>query len=180
MHATNPLRLACDLRTLHGKNVRRLMARMNMTLQEVVEASGLDERTVRSIMQGVSRPHARTLHKLAEGLGVDVDELFQDSRQTGQSAFDRATNPSVTAAIDAQPELFADWTPAEFDDLFSRVAVGGELTEAGVLAAAETIGERRQLLGQVSLILESGEADLLREFVEMLYRRVTQVGITKC
>ena len=174
MRSTESPPLAWDLRTLHGKNVRRLMAQLNMTLQEVVEASGLDERTVRSIMQGVTRPHARTLHKLAEGLGVDVAELFQDPWQQGQAAFDRATNPAVTAAIDTQPELFADWTPVEFEELFSRVAVGGELTEKGVLAAADSIRQRREILGQVSLILESAEADLLREFISMLYRRVTQ------
>lgn len=164
-----------DLRTLHGTNVRRLMARLNLTLQDVVEASGLDERTVRSILQGVTRPHARTLHKLATGLGVEADELFQDLSQSNRAAFDQATNPAVSAAIDAEPEKFADWTVAEFDELFSHMAVGGELTEAGVLASAEAINARRQLINQVAVILESGEADHLREFVAMLYRRVTDI-----
>ena len=165
-----------DLRTLHGANVRRLMARLNLTLQDVVEASELDERTVRSILQGAARPHARTLHKLAAGLGVEADELFQDLSQTSRVAFDRATNPAVSAAIDARPELFADWTTSEFEELFSHMAVGGELTEEGVLTSAEAINARRQLFGQVAVILESGEADHLREFIAMLYRRVTDIS----
>ncbi len=168
--------LTHDLRTLHGANVRRLMARLNLTLQDVVEASDLDERTVRSILQGVTRPHARTLHKLATGLGVEADELFQDLSHTHRASFDRATNPAVSAAIDADPQRFADWTPAEFEELFSRMAVGGELTEEGVLTSAEAINSRRQLMSQIAVILESGEADHLREFVAMLYHRVTDVS----
>jgi transcriptional regulator with XRE-family HTH domain len=172
--------LAHDLRTLHGAtlhgiNVRRLMARLDMTQQDVVDATGLDERTVRSILQGVTRPHARTLYKLAEGLGVEADELFQDPYRHGQAAFDRASNPAVAEVIDARPELFADWTAADFDELFSRMACGGELTEAGVAASAEAMNARRQLLHQVAIILESGEAQLMREFVALLYRRVTSV-----
>lgn len=175
MSTTHAPPLAHDLQTLHGANVRRLMARLDLTLQEVVEASGLDERTVRSILQGVTRPHARTLHKLAEGLGVETDELFQDPYRGSQAAFDRATNPAVTEVIDARPELFVDWTAAEFDELFSRMACGGELTETGVAAAATAMNARRRLLHQVAVILESAEADLMRDFVALLYRRITTV-----
>jgi transcriptional regulator with XRE-family HTH domain len=169
--ATSPVNLA-DGRVLHGANVRRLMVRLNMTLAEVVLATGLDERTVRSILRGTTRPHARTLHKLAAGLGVDPDELFHDPRE-GLAAFDRAANPAAAQAIESRPELFAKWTRADFEELFSRVAVGGELTEEGALTAARTMNRRRELLTQVAVILESGEAELLREFVAMLFRRVT-------
>lgn len=175
MSATQSPPLNRDLRTLHGANVHRLMARLNMTQQDVVNASGLDERTVRSILQGVTRPHARTLHKLAGGLGVEADELFQDPYRDGQAAFDRATNPAVATVIDAQPELFAAWTAADYDELFSRMACGGELTESGVVASAEAMNARRQLWRQVAIILESGEAELMRELVALLYRRVTAV-----
>jgi transcriptional regulator with XRE-family HTH domain len=164
-----------DGRVLHGANVRRLMVRLNMKLAEVVEATGLDERTVRSILRGTTRPHARTLHKLAQGMGVDPDELFRDP-QGRAAAFDRAANPAAARVIDSYPELFAGWTQANFEELFSRVAVGGELTEHGAVAAARTMNSRRELMKHVAVILESGEAELLREFVAILYRRVTEVG----
>jgi transcriptional regulator with XRE-family HTH domain len=166
-----------DLRTLHGANIRRLMARLDMTLQQVVEATGLDERTVRSMSQGDTRPHARTLYKLAEGLGIDTDELFQDPFGVGNVEFDRATNPQVTQVIERHPEIFADWTDAEFAELYSRVAVGGELTEEGALAAAISMNARREVLYQASVILETAEADILREFIGMMFRRVTTVNI---
>lgn len=164
-----------DPGVLHGANLRRLMARLDMTLGQVVAATGLDERTVRSMLHGDTRPHARTLHKLAEGLGIDIDELFQDPYRTGQWAFDKATNPQVTLAIENHPELFADWNDVDFAELYSRMAVGGELTETGALAAATEMNARRELLYQVSVILETGEADLLREFIGMLFRKVTRV-----
>lgn len=167
-----------DLRTLHGANIRRLMARLDMTLQQVVEATGLDERTVRSMAQGDTRPHARTLHKLAEGLGVDTDELFQDPFGAGNVEFDRATNPQVTEVIERHPEIFADWTDADFAELYSRVAVGGELTEEGALASALAMNARREVLYQVSVILETSEADILREFIGMMFRRVTNLNAT--
>ena len=47
------------------------MVRQGLTLLEVVDATGLDERTIRSILRGTTRPHARTLHKLASGLGIE-------------------------------------------------------------------------------------------------------------
>jgi transcriptional regulator with XRE-family HTH domain len=163
-----------DCRTLPGANIRRLMARLDMTLQEVVDATGLDERTLRSMVQGHTRPHARTLHRLASGLGVSTDELFQDPLSAGQAAFDRATNPAVGEVLDRVPEYFVGWNPRDFDELFSRMALGGELTSEGVLAAAATMNARREVLHQVAVLLETHEADLVREFIDLLYRRATQ------
>lgn len=159
---------------LHGANVRRAMVRLNLSLADVVAATGLDERTVRSILRGATQPHARTLHKLAAGLGIDADELFVDPIGRGES-FDRDCNPAAAQAVDEHPELFVHWTPADFEELFSRVAVGGELTEAGALAAAQAMNARRELMKQVAVLLESAEAELLREFIALLYRRATAV-----
>lgn len=177
---SQPSTLPPDLRTLHGANVRRLMARLNMTQSEVVGATGLDERTVRSMLQGVTRPHARTLHKLADGLGVSTDELFQDPYQAGGSsfalaAFDRATNPIAAEVVDSHPKLFEHWTATDFNELFSRMAVGGELTEAGTLTMVHLMNDRRELMYQVAVVMESNEASLMRDFIKLLFRRVTDV-----
>jgi transcriptional regulator with XRE-family HTH domain len=153
-------------------NARRLIARLGMTQADVVAATGLDERTLRSLIRGETQPHARTLHKFAVGLGVDVNELYYDAR-TAAATFDRTTNPAVAEVVAANPAAFADWTDADFDELYSRVGLGGELTEAGALAAAEAMNQRREVLHQVALLLETAEAEHLREFVAMLHRRVT-------
>ncbi len=153
-------------------NVRRLMARDGLAYVDVVAATGLDERTVRGLLRGTNRPHARTLHRLAEGLGVASDELFQPPLASARQ-FDRATNSLVEAVVADHPDVFDGWTEADFNELYSRFGTGGALSESGVLAAAEAANAKRTLLQQVSVILESGESDLLKDLVEALYRRVT-------
>jgi transcriptional regulator with XRE-family HTH domain len=161
-------------RALHGENVRRIMVRQGLTLLEVVEATGLDERTIRSILRGTTRPHARTLHKLATGLGIDADDLFVDPVEEA-ARFDRRANPAAARIVHRHPELFAGWIPADFEEYFSRVGVGGELTEEGAIAYADATNRRRELMTQVAVILESAESEHLSEIVDMLYRRVTVI-----
>ena len=144
-----------------------------MTYVDVVEATGLDERTIRGLVRGANHPHARTLHKLAQGLGVEIDELFRPLGHTSPRQFDRATNSLVKAIVASRPELFENWSDAHFDELYSRFGAGGQLTESGVLAAAEAMNAKHELLREIGVILESSEAGLLSEFVQMLYRRVT-------
>ena len=154
------------------------MVQFGMTQNDVAAATGLDHRTLRNILRGNTRPHARTLHKLAEGLGISTDELYQtaaDDDALAAAKFDRATNPAVAEVIRAHPELFSDWTTDQFNELFSRMAVGGELTKEGALQAAEEMNAKRELMHQVAVVMESGEADLLSEFVQMLFRRITDV-----
>lgn len=161
-------------RALHGENVRRLMVRQGLTLLGVVEATGLDERTIRSILRGTTQPHARTLHKLASGLGIDADELFVNPVEEA-ARFDRRANPAAAQIVRRHPELFTGWAPADFEEYFSRVGVGGELTEEGALAYAAATNRRRELMTQVAVILESAESEHLSDIVDMLYRRVTVI-----
>jgi transcriptional regulator with XRE-family HTH domain len=156
----------------HGASLHRLMVRLNMSLAEVAAATGCDERTIRGILRGTSQPQARTLGKLAAGLGVAIEELYTDPQER-RAAFDRQCNPAVAELVDERPELFADWTAAEYDELFSRFAVGGELTTEGAVAAVESMNARRELLAKAALLLEGPDGTLLREFITLLYRRAT-------
>ncbi len=154
-------------------NIRRLMARHGLTFDDVVEATGLDARTVRGIVRGTNTPHARTLNKLAYGLGVSIDELFHATHLAPPQRFDRATNSLVESTVAAHPDVFRHWSAADLDELYSRFGTGGQLTEAGVLAAAEAMNAKRQVWKQISVVLESNESELLSEFVDLLYRRAT-------
>src|SRR6476469_9847866 len=149
------------------------MARDELTFEQVMAATELDGRTLRSLACGISHPHARTLHKLAHGLGVSIDEFFQPVARTAPRRFDRATNSLVDSCVAQHAKLFRGWSQNDFDELYSRFGTGGQLTEEGVLAAAQATNMKRDLWRQVSVILESGEADLLSQFVGMLYGRVT-------
>ncbi|MEX0611105.1 MAG: helix-turn-helix transcriptional regulator [Pirellulales bacterium] len=154
-------------------NLRRLMARDGLTFEEMVTATCLDERTLRALARGMNNPQARTLHKLARGLGVSIDEFFRPPGRLAPSQFDRATNSLIEGAVAGHAEVFSNWSEADFDELYSRFGTGGQLTEAGILAAAQAMNAKRDLWRQISIILESGEAELLAEFVELLYRRAT-------
>ena len=81
----------------------------------------------------MKKPHARTLHRLAAGLGISVDELFIDPAQLLYRSFDRLTNPMVEEVLENHGELFHGWTQADFDELNSRVGLGGPLTMEGAL-----------------------------------------------
>lgn len=154
-------------------NLRRLMARDGLTFEDVVAASELDERTLRAVALGRNNPHARTLHKLAEGLGVSSDELFLSPAVLSVRQFDRATNSLVEEVVAANVAVFEDWSNADFDELYSRFGTGGQLTESGVLAAAAAMNAKREVLRKASVVLESSHHELLTEFVAMLYRHTT-------
>jgi transcriptional regulator with XRE-family HTH domain len=159
----------------YAANLRRLMAREGLTLDDVIARSGLDERTIKSILAGVNRPHARTLHRLANGLGVSADELFQDPSLLLHRYFDRRTNPLVEETIEANPDLFAGWTEGDFDELYSRFGAGGALTTQGVLDAARIMQRNRQTHRKLALLLESSEADLVVDLIDVFYERIAAV-----
>lgn len=153
------------------------MAARGTTLVELAAATGLDQRTLRSILQQRSHPHARTIHKLAAGMNVAIDELLLPPglRQANLDgiALDRSTNAAVSALIAEQPDLFDHWTAAEFDEVFSQVGVGGPLTAEGIRAAAAAINRRRELWTRAAIVLDTDLGDLLSNMINLLYDRVT-------
>src|SRR5215831_13921550 len=155
----------------YAVNLRRLMAREGLTLADLISRSRLNHRTLKELLAGRRQPQPRTLHRLAGGLNVPVEELFQDPALLRHRLFDRHTNPVVDEVIAAYPQMFHGWTAAEFDELYSRFGTGGALTQEGALQAACAMNRRRELLAKVALLLETSEADLLESFLELLYRR---------
>ncbi len=161
----------------YAQNLRRLMARNGLTQRELAQRSGLNLRTLKSLLSSRTRPHGRTLQRLAAALGVPVDELFQDPSLLVHRMFDRQTNPVVAEVVQSEQELFHGWTEAEFDDLYSRFGHGGALTRDGAVTVARAINRRRNVQQQVALLLETNEGDLLVALVELLYRRAQVVEV---
>jgi len=155
------------------ENLRRLLAGRGLSIRQLAEKTGLDERTIRGILSGTNTPHARTLHRLAEGLGVAVDELFLHPSQLLYRRFDRRTNPVVEEVMQSHHELFSDWTEAEFDELHSRVGTGGALTVEGTLAAVRQMNRKRELHEKLDLLLESSQTELIRGIMDVLYAQVS-------
>ncbi len=157
----------------HAKdNLQRLVAAAGMSIHQVAELTGLDKRTVSGILNGVKKPHARTLHRLAEGLGVSIDELFIDPAQLLYRRFDRLTNPMVAELLENDAKLFEGWTEADFDELHSRVGTGGPLTREGAFHAVRLMNRKRELHGKLGVLLESTHAEVTAEILDVLYDKI--------
>jgi transcriptional regulator with XRE-family HTH domain len=156
-----------------GENLLRLMAAKELSIHDVSERTGLDERTIRGITRGTNRPHARTLHRLADGLGVAVDEFFVDPAQLLYRRFDHQTNPIVGEVLESHGELFDGWREADFDELHSRVGTGGALTREGALAAVLAMNRNRDLHDKLDVLLESSQSEVVGGMLDLLYRQVT-------
>ncbi len=157
-----------------GENLRRLMTRLGMTIEQVAAQSRLDPRTVKGILDGTNRTQARTLHRLAAGLGVSPDEFFVDPAQLVYRVFDRATNPVVAEVMEAHPDLFSGWTEADFEELHSRFGTGGPLTVEGALSAVSAMNRNRAAHEKLAVLLESSQAELIRSIVEVMYDKVVR------
>jgi transcriptional regulator with XRE-family HTH domain len=153
------------------ENLLRLMAAGGLSVKAVAEACGLDQRTVSGILGGGKKPHPHTLHRLAEGLQVSIDEFFVDPAQLLYRRFDQQTNPVVAEVLETNSELFEGWSLADFDELHSRVGTGGPLTVEGTLAAVGQMNQKRQLHEKLDLLLESSHAELAAGLIELLWQR---------
>jgi transcriptional regulator with XRE-family HTH domain len=157
----------------HAKdNLQRLLAAAGMSLEQVALSSGLDKRTIRGILNGAKKPHTRTLHRLAAGLGVSVDELFIDPAQLLYRRFDRLTNPMVEEVLANNHKLFEGWTQADFDELHSRVGMGGPLTIEGTLCAVRLMNRKRELHGKLDVLLESSQSEVAADILSVLYDKI--------
>lgn len=155
-----------------ASNVRRIMARSGLTLKQVVEATGLCERTVKGLLSGRSKPHARTLRRLACGLGVSTDELFQNPSLLVHQLFDHRTNSAVDEIVGSHPQWFDGWTDVDFAELYSHFGTGGALTETGATSVVLAMNRKRNVQQKVALLLESSEAELLTGLVDLLYQKI--------
>jgi len=157
---------------LLGENLRRIMAQIGLTINQVAERTKLDKRTIRGILEGSKRPHPRTVGQLAEGLGVSVDDLYVDPTRLLYRRFDRQTNPVVEKVIQDHPDLFSDWTTVEFEELYSRFGMGGALTEEGVVEAARRTNRHRELERKLAVLLETSHAELVENIINLFYEKV--------
>ena len=162
------------------ENLLRLMADGGLSIHQVAGQTGLDQRTIRGLLARENKPRARTIHRLAQGLGVPVEEFFIDPAQLlyrhFDRHFDRQTNPVVEEVLQDRPELFTGWTEADFDELYSRVGAGGGLTREGAVAAAEGMNHKRELHRKLDLLLESSHADVIGGMIDAAYERANVQG----
>ncbi|MGW8258359.1 MAG: helix-turn-helix domain-containing protein [Thermoguttaceae bacterium] len=153
-------------------NLHRIVAAAGMSVCQVARLTGLDKRTVSGILSGTKKPRANTLHRLAKGLNVSINEFFIDPAQLLYRRFDRLTNPLVEEIVSDHVELFRGWTEADFEELHSRFGKGGSLTHEGTLHAVRLMNRKRELYEKLDVLLESTQAEVTAEILEVLYKKV--------
>lgn len=92
----------------YAQTLRRMMVERGFTLRQVVDATGLHERTVKSVLRGVGKPHARTLHELAAGLGFEAREFFPGPDTTTAVVVPLADKPILERAAAALQGEYRD------------------------------------------------------------------------
>ena len=155
-----------------GENLRRIMVEQGLALNQVVNMTGLDRRTVSAILDGSNHPHSKTIHRLATGLDVAPDEFFVNPGQLVYRRFNAETNPTVSEVVDRHPKLFEGWGEMDFDELHSRFGQGGALTYEGTLAVARRMNRNRQVHEKLALLLESTQAEVISGIVDVMYQQV--------
>ncbi len=126
---------------------------------------------MQGILEGSKRPHARTLYRLAQGLGVSADEFFLDPARLVYRRFDRDTNPQVADVVADEPALFEGWDEADFEELHSRFGTGGPLTAEGARQAAVAMNRNRQTHDKLAVLLETNHAEMIRSIVDVVYAK---------
>jgi len=161
-----------------AENLLRVMAAQGLSLGQVAQRADVDQRTVRAILGGTNKPHARTLHRLAKGLAVSIDEFFLDPSQLLRRSSDRQTNPAVEEVIQAHQELFDGWSEADFDELYGRIHPDEGPTAEATLAAVGEMNRKRELHEKLDLLMESSQAELIGGMIDLAHGQVVGSGRT--
>jgi hypothetical protein len=128
-----------------------------------------------------------TLCKVAAALEIPAEQLWNPGGGAGsapnraacaaddreqQRLFDRRTNTEVDAVRRDLPELFANWAPADWDELYSEFGTGGRLSREGVVVAAQRMNRKRETVEQLHVVLETHLHEVAVNMIETLYRMV--------
>lgn len=134
----------------------------------------------------IRRPRITTLTALAEAFDLPLDHFLWghfeppqpavSSRSGASRDFDRSTNQAVRQVHEEHPQLFADWTDREWEELYSTFGVGGAMNEEGVIANATQINESRRTRRQLDVIMETHLREVAARVIESLYRMVIPEG----
>ena len=155
---------------------------------DLAALAGVSRTTLIHLERGtVQDPHATTLNKLAQALDLPAEQLAKSSHHAPRDehphaeregyTFDLATNPALAEAAERDPDRFRGFTPADWQDLASHFGVGGGLTVAGALAAADRLQTDKATLHKLRLVLQTHLREPAQQLIDALYR---SVEVTPC
>ncbi|MFQ5733519.1 MAG: helix-turn-helix domain-containing protein [Planctomycetaceae bacterium] len=161
--------------------IQRACLRRGWDRGELAQRSGVSRTTLYQLLRGgVSQPRASTLKRIADALDIPVSDLVAgEDNPPGfdtASRFDRATNPCVNEVSEECAGLFAGWTAAEWDELYSSFGVGGPLTPEGVVQAAIDINRKSEVVQRLNVVLETHLRNVAVSLIDALFEQVNAAG----
>jgi len=169
--------------------IHRLCLKRGWNQGELARRAGISRTTLYQILRGgVQQPRYSTLKKLGDALETSVEELTESSPPTQPLAmslpasprgFDESTNTCVQEVCDEHPELFAGWSPLEWEELYSTFGTGGQLTPHGVEQMAQHINRKRDVQRKLSIVLETHLHDVAANLVDSLFEMVQPAALRR-
>jgi len=183
MDVTNPLRL--DLTA----KIARLVEERGWNQEDFARIANLNRHTVREIIKNGADRRLRnaTISQCATALGLHVNELRDlplerllprmhgkqlPENEGGLKTLRARGTTELVAWLEANPERASQITPDEADELLMMQGPTGALTRMGVEHCLELIERKRRLVRRVSAIAGTDYADLLEQFVGLLFEKV--------
>lgn len=162
----DPPRGYAEMAQQFAATVRSLRRRANATLQEIAERSGLARSTLSKIENGQLSPTYETLLRLADGLQIDITELFSGGApmdtSSGRRSITRRGHGRRLVTQQYQYEMLcADLFRKQFTPLVTKIT-------------ARSIDEFPQLLrhaGEEFIYVITGEIELHTEHYEPTHLR---------
>ena len=77
------------------RNLRLIRARKGLTIRDLEELTGVSKDSISAIERGTREPRAITLVKLADALGVEVDEIEEGLVSTPKTRLPESFDPAV-------------------------------------------------------------------------------------
>jgi len=156
----------------------------NVDAKEAGEILGVSEQTIRRKAEAKIIPHARSgtggkrkywfrredLERFQQDTFEIVDQV--GSTDDSERTVDRETNQVIDDIFTRNKKPFRGWVKADWDELYSLHGTGGQLTEDGVLAAAEEINALRDMRTKFEVVARSEHASTLKLFLDSLYSKV--------
>ena len=155
------------------RNFRASVARSGFALRELATKSGVPESTLRRWNRaGTTKPSHSHLEQVGRALGlIDPWALFlaDPGEDEVRREIDRATNRAVERVRKDRPELFRDFSPDDWDEIYSQHGTGGPLTYDGAVDASVKINQKRELRRKFEALLETHHLPTLAALIELMY-----------
>lgn len=176
--------LSRDLDLSMGSQVRNARKRLNRSLQDVANATGLSVSMISKIERGLSAPSIRSLMALAETLDLQLGKLFppeENNLNEKQIVVRKAARPRLDFGEKRLvKELLTPQPLGELELLMITLAPGGSTGEGSFSHKGEeggvVISGRLELtIGDQVVILEQGDSFRFTSVTPHSYRSVSDV-----